>query len=72
MDGNKKYKMSTTVEFSETLLIGTVRTTAETADQIEVQWVPRGTFAGTRFDLALVENGGPVACDTGDQGGGQN
>jgi hypothetical protein len=33
---------------------------------------PIGTFAGVTDRIIRVRNGGPVAADTGDQGGGQN
>jgi hypothetical protein len=38
----------------------------------ELKLVPRGTFAGTIYQLGLVRNGQVVASDTGEQGGGQN
>ncbi|HEX3444323.1 MAG TPA: hypothetical protein VHS80_06365 [Chthoniobacterales bacterium] len=34
--------------------------------------IPRGTFAGTIYQPGLVRNGQSVACDTAEQGGGQN
>ena len=41
-------------------------------EEVEVQIVPEGTFAGTREKPILVKNGEPEPEDTGDQGGGQN
>jgi hypothetical protein len=34
--------------------------------------IPRGTFAGTIYELGFLQDGRVVAADTGDQGGGQN
>jgi len=34
--------------------------------------IPRGTFAGTIYELGLVCNGYVAASDTGEQGGGQS
>jgi hypothetical protein len=42
----------------------------EVVDEIKV--IPRGTFAGTNYELALVNSDKVAASDTGDQGGGQN
>jgi hypothetical protein len=41
-------------------------------EEVEVQIVPEGTFAGTREKPILVKNDEPEPEDTGDQGGGQN
>ena len=41
-------------------------------DEVEIEMVPEGTFAGTIDKPILVEEGEPVLEDTGDQGGGQN
>jgi hypothetical protein len=41
-------------------------------EDIEVEIVPEGTFAGTRKKAVEVEKGERVPEDTGDQGGGQN
>ena len=45
-----------------------------TADlrELEVRKIPFGTFAGTVYRLLVLHNGGSLALDTGDQGGGQN
>ena len=40
------------------------------ADELEL--IPRGTFAGTIYELGFVRNGSVVAANTGDQGAGQN
>ena len=34
--------------------------------------IPRGTFAGTIYQVGVVRNGRPVAADTAEQGSGQN
>jgi len=39
---------------------------------LEVRKIPFGTFAGTVYRLLVLHNGGSLALDTGDQGGGQN
>ena len=41
-------------------------------EEVEVEFVPEGTFAGTTEKPILVKKGEPVPEDTGDQGGGQN
>jgi hypothetical protein len=41
-------------------------------EEVEIQMVPVGTFAGTKEKPILVKNGEPQPEDTGDQGGGQN
>jgi hypothetical protein len=38
----------------------------------ELKLIPRGTFAGTIYQLGLVHNGQAVASDTAEQGNGQN
>jgi hypothetical protein len=42
----------------------------EVVDEVKV--IPRGTFAGTIYELALANSDKVVACNTGEQGGGQN
>ena len=46
--------------------------TQEAAAELGIKLVPRGTFAGTIYQVGLLEDGELVACDTGEQGGGQN
>jgi hypothetical protein len=41
-------------------------------EDVEVEIVPEGTFAGTIEKPILVKKGEPQPEDTGDQGGGQN
>ena len=38
----------------------------------KAQWIPRGTFGGTVYELGLIRNGSLVSANTGEQGGGQN
>jgi hypothetical protein len=38
----------------------------------ELRLIPRGTFAGTIYQLGLVRNGQVVASDSAEQGNGQN
>jgi hypothetical protein len=42
----------------------------EVVDELKV--IPRGTFAGTLYELALANHTKIVASNTGEQGGGQN
>ena len=42
------------------------------SEDIEVEAIPEGTFAGTRKKPVEVKEGERVPDDTGDQGGGQN
>jgi hypothetical protein len=46
--------------------------TSITSDVEEQKLIPRGTFAGTIYQLGFLQDGRVVAADTGDQGGGQN
>jgi hypothetical protein len=39
---------------------------------LQIIRVPVGTFAGTREQLFLIQNGEVHGLDTGNQGGGQN
>ena len=64
--------MSTYLEYSEVIVTGTVNSEAQRAAKREVKLIPRGSFAGTVYQLGLVKNGEVIACDTGEQGGGQN
>ena len=64
--------MSTYLKYSEAILIGTTNFAAETGAVLKTKLIPRGTFAGTVYELGLVENGQLVASDTGEQGAGQN
>jgi hypothetical protein len=41
-------------------------------EDVEIEVVPEGTFAGTREKPILVKEGEPEPEDTADQGGGQN
>ena len=38
----------------------------------ELQLIPRGTFAGTIYELGLIRDDRVVSANTGEQGGGQN
>jgi hypothetical protein len=41
-------------------------------EDVALETVPEGTFAGTREKPAEVKEGERIPGDTGDQGGGQN
>ena len=41
-------------------------------EDVEIEIVPEGTFAGTIEKPVLIKEGEPQPEDTGDQGGGQN
>lgn len=43
-----------------------------TAQGVDLELIPRGTFAGTIYSFGLLDNGLLTAADTGAQGGGQN
>jgi hypothetical protein len=43
-----------------------------TAQGVDLELIPRGTFAGTIYGFGLLDNAGLVPADTGEQGGGQN
>jgi len=44
----------------------------ESDEDIEIKFVPEGTFGGTTEKPIAYKKGEPVPDDTGDQGGGQN
>jgi hypothetical protein len=44
----------------------------QTAKGVDLELIPRGTFAGTIYGLGLFDNGRLTPADTGEQGGGQN
>ena len=41
-------------------------------EDVEVEMVPEGTFAGTTQKPIIVKEGKPIPGNTGDEGGGQN
>jgi hypothetical protein len=43
-----------------------------TPEGVELELIPRGTFAGTIYGFGLLDNGALTPADTGAQGGGQN
>jgi hypothetical protein len=43
-----------------------------TAKGVDLELIPRGTFAGTIYGFALLDSGRLTPADTGEQGGGQN
>ena len=43
-----------------------------TTQGVDLELIPRGTFAGTIYGFALLDNGRLTPADTGEQGGGQN
>jgi hypothetical protein len=42
------------------------------AEGVDLELIPRGTFAGTIYGFGLLVNGRLAPADTGEQGGGQN
>ncbi|MBV8417311.1 MAG: hypothetical protein JO251_19070 [Verrucomicrobia bacterium] len=64
--------MSTNIEYSEVIVTDTVNSRTQPAPTREIKLIPRGGFAGTIYQPGLVKNGELLACDTGEQGGGQN
>ena len=69
---NRQEKMSTYVEYSEVIVTDAVNSRTQPAPTREIKLIPRGSFAGTIYQPGLVKNGELLACDTGEQGGGQN
>ncbi|MBV8481275.1 MAG: hypothetical protein JO077_00240 [Verrucomicrobia bacterium] len=63
--------MNTYLECSEVVVIDQAKSVKGARKQ-EIRLIPRGSFAGTIYQLGLVRNGDVVACDSGEQGGGQN
>jgi hypothetical protein len=43
-----------------------------TAERVDLELIPRGTFAGTIYGFGLLVNGRLAPADAGEQGGGQN
>lgn len=41
-------------------------------EDVEIKFVPEGTFGGTTEKPIVYKEGEPIPEDTGDQGGGQN
>ena len=64
--------MNTYLECSEVVVIDQAKGITQGAPRREIKPMPRGSFAGTTYQLGLVRNGEFVACDSGEQGGGQN
>jgi hypothetical protein len=44
----------------------------KSTEDVEVKFVPEGTFGGSTEKPVIVKKGEQVPEDTGDQGGGQN
>jgi hypothetical protein len=55
-------------------LTGTTISSCEflAAEGVDLELIPRGTFAGTIYGFGLLVNGRLAPADTGEQGGGQN
>jgi hypothetical protein len=64
--------MKTYLEYSEIIITDTPSSGGQIAAELKTKLIPRGNFAGRIYQLGLVKDGEPIACDTGDQGGGQN
>ena len=64
--------MNTYLECSEVVVTDQTKSVTQGAPRREIKLIPRGSFAGTIYQLGLVRNGDLVACDLGEQGGGQN
>jgi hypothetical protein len=44
----------------------------QTSKGVDLELIPRGTFAGTIYGFGLLVSGRLAPADTGEQGGGQN
>ena len=64
--------MNTYLECSEVVVIDQAKAITQGAPRREIKLIPRGSFAGTIYQPGLVRNGELVACDSSEQGGGQN
>jgi hypothetical protein len=65
---NQHLNMKTYLEYSEAI----VARPANSGAELKTKLIPRGTFAGTIYQLGFVQNGQAVPSDTAEQGGGQN
>jgi hypothetical protein len=64
--------MSMHTDYSELNVATIFSTEFLTAKGVDLELVPRGTFAGTIHGFGLIDNGRLTPADTGEQGGGQN
>jgi len=58
--------------YSELNVTSISSTELQTAKGVDLELIPRGTFAGTIYGFGLLDNGRLTPADTGEQGGGQN
>ena len=54
------------------MVLNEVANLTEDLRELKVRKMPFGKFAGTVYRLVVLHNGGSLAMDTGDHGGGQN
>ena len=64
--------MSMNTDYSELSVTTISSRELRTAQGVDLQLIPRGTFAGTIYGFGLLDNGRLTSADTGAQGGGQN
>ena len=64
--------MSMNRDYSELNVITISSRELRAAPGVELEPIPRGTFAGTIYGFGLLDNGRLTPANTGEQGGGQN
>jgi hypothetical protein len=64
--------MNMNADYSELNVTSISSPELRTAKGVDLELIPRGTFAGTIYGFGLLDNGRLVSADTGEQGGGQN
>jgi hypothetical protein len=64
--------MSMNTDYSEANVTTISSMDLWTPEGVELELIPRGTFAGTIYGFGLLDNGELTPANTGAQGGGQN
>jgi hypothetical protein len=64
--------MSMNTDYSELSVTTISSMELRSAQGVDLELIPRGTFAGTIYGFGLLDNGRLTSADTGAQGGGQN
>jgi hypothetical protein len=64
--------MNTNTDYTELNVTTISSMELRTGQGVDLELIPRGTFAGTIYGFGLLDNGRLTPADTGAQGGGQN
>lgn len=64
--------MNISTDYSELNVITISSMELRPPQGVDLELIPRGTFAGTVYGFGLLDNGQLTPADTGAQGGGQN